>query len=482
MPGDVEMTDVEEEKPHELEIQLGEAAATKDKELYKKIITCTASADDVRAVRAKESAVFSLGKLLVAEKNVEGMRNLLTDVRPFFDLIAKSRTARIIRRLFDMLSASGVSHEDQLVLVEEMIAWAKREKRSFLRQRLQTRLGELRFQLHRYMEALQGVNILLREVRRLDDKQMLVDVHVLESRLYYALKNSSKAKAALVAARTAAHSIYVGPLTQAEIDMQSGIISAEEKDFKVAYSYFFESFEGFHGTGEHRPDAEAALKYMLMSKILDASLSDMSQVLQQKSVTQYRGLDAVTAMTDIAEAYKTRDLHKFNSVRKVHAGVFAEDDIAETHLDDLYNELLEKHLLRVIEPYERVEIAHLAEQIKLAPTLIESKLSQMILDDKLKGILDQAHHCLIVHPDDTKDLLFTDAVGTLESLHKVIDALFDKCAGKFLKDEKKDKDKKDEKDKDKKDEKDKDGDKEKEKEKEKEGTEKDKTNDKMDTK
>ena len=82
------------------------------------------------------------------------------------------------------------------------------------------------------------------------------------------MENLPKAKAALTAVKTIANSIYVVPSLQAEIDRMSGMIAADEKDYTTAYSYFYETFEGYRSMNELESAAEA-FKFMLFSKVMN---------------------------------------------------------------------------------------------------------------------------------------------------------------------------------------------------------------------
>jgi len=241
-----------------------------------------------------------------------------------------------------------------------------------LRQRLETRLAFLLFQDGQYKNALELLARLLSEVRKLDDKQLLVEIQLLESRIYHRLRNISKSRTSLTAARTAANTIYLEQDIQAQIDMQAGILHAEEKDYKTAYSYFYEAFEGYSSLKSQEENTVLALKYMLLAKVMTNQVDDIKQILSGKMALKYN-VEEIEAMRAIAHSYKERSLKEFYATKEKYSKFIEGDIVISVHLSNLYENLVEQNLLRIIEPYSCVDIAYIAKKIELDVQKVEKK-------------------------------------------------------------------------------------------------------------
>merc|ERR1712203_83282 len=100
------------------------------------------------------------------------------------------------------------------------------------------------------------------------------------------------------------------------------------------------------------------------------------------------------------------------------------DPIIHHHLDDLNETLLEQNILRILEPFSRVEIAHVAELIELPLQRTQQKLSEMILDRKLAGTLDQGIGVLIVFDKEEVRSTYDNALKTIKNTSEVLDTLY----------------------------------------------------------
>ena len=336
----------------------------------------------------------------------------------------KAKAAKLVRDLVDTsLGNEYQDNESKVALCKEAIKWAEEQNRIFLRQTLQARLVRLYNELNRYKDGLDLAGKLIAELKKVDDKDLIVEVQLEESKLCYHLSNLAKARSALTSARTTANSMYIPPKMQAALDMQSGILhAADERDFKTAFSYFYEAFEGYDSVS-FATEALRALKYMLLSKIMLDSPDEVTSLLSHKLAIKYTGRE-LEAMRAIATAAKKRSLADFNNVFAEYAKELQGDPIVEKHFNSLSDSMLEKDLCRIIEPYSYVQIAHVSSSINLSQEKVEKKLAQMILDKKLSGSLHQENGMLIVYDVEEPDPTYQYALETIHAMGEVVDALY----------------------------------------------------------
>ncbi|CAL8104847.1 unnamed protein product [Calicophoron daubneyi] len=391
---------------------------------YQNIVRTEVAETDEKGIKIKEQAILELGELLASKKDAKGLADLIVLTRPFLKQISKAKASRIVRTLVDLFLdlEAGTGHE--IELCRECIDWANQEKRVFLRQALETRLMGLYYENGHYEEALKLGSSLLKELKKLDDKVLLVEVQLMESQVYYRLGNLQRSRAALTSARTTANGIYCPPRLQAQLDLLSGILhAADERDFKTAFSYFYEAFEGFDSINSFR--AVDALKYMLLSKIMLNSPEEIPGILTSKLALRYSN-SHLDAMREVGIAAKNRSLGEFLAVRSKYESELTDDPVINRHLNSFYDTLFGQNLLKLIEPYSRVQIGHIAKLINLPLETVEKKLSQMILDHEHNGILDQGSGVLVLREPQCEGKDYPLALSAVQSLNGIVDMLFQK--------------------------------------------------------
>ena len=252
-------------------------------------------------VKAKENAIYKLANIYKNKGLVDELIALQKKILPLLIDIPKSKQAKIVRSLFDLTTKVEGRFHALIDLCQYIIDWCERESRSFLRMRIENKLAELYFKIEKFNDALEILKKLLYELKKKEDKSLLVEAHLVESKVFHALENLPKAKAALTSVKTIANAIYVVPLLQAEIDMMSGLIAADEKDYNTAYSYFYETFEGYRSMNDST--AGLAFKFMLFSKIMNKNSEDALNLINSSIALKYQGRD-VEAMKEVAQANK----------------------------------------------------------------------------------------------------------------------------------------------------------------------------------
>jgi 26S proteasome regulatory subunit N6 len=131
-------------------------------------------------------------------------------------------------------------------------------------------------------------------------------------------------------------------------------------------------------------------------------------------------------MSAIAAAASRRSLKEFEAVLTKYDHELQDDLLIKHHLHVLQEQLLESNLIRIIEPYSCVEITHISTLMEMPVPVVEKKLSQMILDGKFQGILDQGKGQLIVYEEGEKDAAMEKGLQVIANMDAIVTTLFER--------------------------------------------------------
>ena len=353
------------------------------------------------------------------------------DLKSYFNLISqikeiKNTNNTFLVKLIDKLIAKLKKRKDLLNdlvnISEEITKFCDETNNISMKSKIQTRLAEIYYIHENYSKALDICSKVIYDLKRYEDNLGLIQLLLLESKIYYATNGISKAKASLTSVKTLITKVYVEPKLQANIDMHAGILAAYEKDFNLAYSYFFEAFDVFNiPNKKKRNKGLRAFEYMILCKIVGGHLDEVNNVVLSKQGKNYYGPE-VEALRSIEAAVKEKSIKLLEDNIEKNKQYF-QDRVIKFHINNLHNDLLEKNLIKIIKPYSVVEIDFVAKSIGLNYQDVLNKLRQMILDKKINGILDQGKGSLIIYDVDMSNPYLDKSIETFKNLEKVVEAL-----------------------------------------------------------
>ncbi|CAL2038192.1 unnamed protein product [Caenorhabditis brenneri] len=375
-------------------------------------------------IKRCEELILNYSKQLSKEKDITGIRMLVESIHTFYDIMGKARASKLIRDMVEHALVIDQGKAEKVDLLKNCIKWATSNKREFLRRSLQARLVRLHNDIGEFMNAQTLGQELSKELKKLEDRELLIEVSVEESKSAFNLNNFQKAKTTLLTAKTSTNSAFASPQLQASVDLQSGVLySSEDRDYKTSFSYFYEAFEGFSSIGDKK-NATVALKYMILCKIMLNEVDQLPAILATKAVVPHLTDLKIVAILSMADAFRKRSLKDFIKAMDEHKSELVEDKVVAVHSQNLERNMLEKEISRVIEPYSEIELSYVARVIGMTVPPVEKTIARMVLDKKLLGSIDQHGDTVVIYPESGSTKHFTRSLTTVKELTETVDVLY----------------------------------------------------------
>jgi len=162
-----------------------------------------------------------------------------------------------------------------------------------------------------------------------------------------------------------------------------------EQEYEKAHTDFFEAFKSYDEPGS--PRRITCLKYLVLANMLMRSTINPFDSQEAKP---YKDNPDIQAMTSLVNAYETNNIQEFEKILQKYRQSIMDDQFIREHIEILLRTIRTKVLLKILKPYRKIHIEFLAKELNLSIDDIENLLVTCILDQTVRGKIDQVNHVL----------------------------------------------------------------------------------------
>jgi COP9 signalosome complex subunit 2 len=175
------------------------------------------------------------------------------------------------------------------------------------------------------------------------------------------------------------------------------------ENWTEAQTDFFESFRNFDEAGSLQ--RIQVLKYLVLTTML--MKSDINPFDSQET-KPYKNDPRISVMTDLVTAYQRNDIHQYESILQANKDLLEDPFIAE-NIDEVTRNIRMKAVMKLVAPYTRFNMSFIAKQLKISMNEVVDLVGFLIVDQKLKGKIDQERG--IVEVDTNIDIGRTESIS-----------------------------------------------------------------------
>ncbi|KAH8274113.1 hypothetical protein KR044_010899 [Drosophila immigrans] len=244
-----------------------------------------------------------------------------------------------------------------------------------------TKLQKILKQLHSSCQTDDGEDDLKKGTQ-------LLEIYALEIQMYTVQKNNKKLKA-LYEQSLHIKSAIPHPLIMGVIRECGGKMHLREGEFEKAHTDFFEAFKNYDESGS--PRRTTCLKYLVLANML---MKSGINPFDSQEAKPYKNDPEILAMTNLVNSYQNNDINEFETILRQHRSNIMADQFIREHIEDLLRNIRTQVLIKLIKPYKNIAIPFIANALNIEPAEVESLLVSCILDDTIKGRIDQVNQVL----------------------------------------------------------------------------------------